>query len=395
MTQEIPDSRPWERLGPGDRWLHHYYERFRPEIFPDPDKRLRIVVLLGSADISGGSYVIFQHALYWHQHGADVTIATMIPPKTVHSHWHPALDELRFVAIEDLGDEVYDVAVATWWRTVYELPRVRARHAVYFVQSAEARFYAVGDETYASPLAELTYRYDLPIVTITLWLQSYLAFEHDRPAFLVRNGIDKDRYSPFGSAVEARRPDVLRVLVEGHVDVPMKNVPDAVELARQGGADEVWLLTPSSVTSFPGVDRVLSRVPIDRTADVYRSCDVLVKLSRVEGMYGPPLEMFHCGGTVVTYDVTGHEEYVEDEVNGLVVPMEDRAGVARAIKRLHQDPALLARLKLGALETANRWTDWENSCKEFWSIVRTIARRPAPDKLVTMLAIRGAGVSPT
>ena len=69
-------------------------------------------------------------------------------------------------------------------------------------------------------------------------------------------------------------------------------------------------------------DRVFERVAVESTPVIYRSCDVLVKLSQVEGMYGPPLEMFHCGGTVVTYDVTGHEEYVEHGVNGLVVTDE-------------------------------------------------------------------------
>lgn len=392
---EAWDGRPVLReapRGPGDPWLHHYYEQYRPQIFGNGDQ-LRIVVLLGSADISGGSYVIFQHAMYWKLHGADVTIATMVPHTSVGNHWHPALTELRFTSVEDLGDEVYDVVVATWWRTVYELPKVRARHALYFVQSEEARFYAVGDDQWAAPLAELTYRFDLPMVTIATWLQAFLAFEHGRPSFLARNGVDKNRYQPFGPVVAARPAEGLRVLVEGPIDAPMKNVPDSVELARKGGADEVWLMTSSPVSEFPGVDRVLSRVPIDHTGAVYRSCDVLLKLSRVEGMYGPPLEMFHCGGTVVTYDVTGHEEYVEDGVNGLVVPMDDRDGVVSAIARLKQSAELLRELKYGAARTAARWPDWEQSCREFWSVVRTLARRPAPDKLTTMLAIRGAGVA--
>jgi hypothetical protein len=38
---------------------------------------------------------------------------------------------------------------------------------------------------------------------------------------------------------------------------------------------------------------------------VYRSCDILGKLSYVEGMFGPPLEMFHCGWTAIVYNVTG------------------------------------------------------------------------------------------
>ncbi len=393
MTSPIKEEKPWHRGWPGDPWLHEYYEQYRPEVFSEPTDPLKIVVLLGSADISGGTYVIFQHALFWQRHGADVTIATLMPRAALFSDWHPALRELRITTLDELNDEVYDVAVATWWRTVYELPNVRARHALYFIQSIESRFYAAGSDSYAAPLAELSYRYDIPVVAIARWIQAYLAFEHQRPSFLVRNGIDKDRYQPFGEVVEPRRTGSLRVLVEGPVDVDMKNVPAAVELARKGGADEVWLMTSSDIEHFPGVDRVLSRVPIDLTGVVYRSCDVLLKLSRVEGMYGPPLEMFHCGGTVVTFDVTGHEEYVVHEQNGLVVRMGDDEGVVLAIQRLKDDPELLRRLQHGALLTAERWPDWDQVAQEFWAVIRLLARRPGPDKLVTMLAIRGAGIT--
>ena len=186
------------------------------------------------------------------------------------------------------------------------------------MQSIESRFYGESsDDRWAQPLAELTYTFGIPIVTIAAWMQVYLAFRHRAPAFLVRNGVRKDIYTPFGPALAERRPGHLRVLVEGPVSIPMKNVDAAIRLARAGGADEVWLMTGFGTGgAVAPADRVFERVNMEVTPLVYRSCDVLLKLSQVEGMYGPPLEMFHCGGTVVTYDVTGHEEYV---VDGLTV----------------------------------------------------------------------------
>ena len=118
---------------------------------------------------------------------------------------------------------------------------------------------------------------------------------------------------------------------------------------------------------------------------------MLLKLSHVEGMYGPPLEMFHCGGTVITYDVTGHDEFVRDGVNGIVVPMYDRSGVIEAIRTVRDRPDLLRELRHGALRTARGWPDWEQSSSEFYDTLRLIARQPAPDHTHTMLAIRGAG----
>jgi glycosyltransferase involved in cell wall biosynthesis len=108
--------------------------------------------------------------------------------------------------------------------------------------------------------------------------------------------------------------------VEGPLGVSYKNVEKTIELCRQAEVDEIWLLTSSEVTDYPGVNRCFSRVPITETAAIYRSCDLLVKLSYVEGMFGPPLEMFHCGGTALVYDVTGHDEYIRHQQNSIVVP---------------------------------------------------------------------------
>lgn len=369
-------------------WLHEHYARFTAE--PRTDGPLRVVFLVGSPDISGGTYVIFEHALWLQRQGAHVTVLTLFPLSDAQPGWHPALDELRFASFEEVSTERFDIAVATWWPTVLELPRLRFRHAVYFVQSAEPRFYANGLDPASTGIAELTYTFGLPVITIATWLQMYLAFQHGSPTFLARNGIDKDRYTVTGPAVAPAAPGRLRVLVEGPVDVTMKGVNEAIDVARRAGADEIWLLTSSAVTSVPGVDRVFSRLPADQTGEVYRSCQVLLKLSQVEGMYGPPLEMFHCGGTVVTYNVTGHDEYVVAGENGLVVPMDDTQAAVAALASLRTDPQLLARLQAGALRTAARWPDWGESSREFGRILYGIDKQPAANLLPTMLAISGA-----
>lgn len=371
---------------PFNPWLHEFYARFDPDIASG--LRLRIVFLIGSADISGGTYVIFEHAMRAKAAGCEVVVVPMFAMDTVARDWHPALRELEFSDLDNISHRDFDVAVATWWPTVFELPKVRFRHAIYFVQSAESRFYALGPDRDSSALAELTYTVGLPVITIATWLQVFLAYEHGSFSFLCRNGIDKSRYRPEGPRLAPVRNDGLRVLIEGS-DAPMKGVARAVAAARAGGADEVWLLTPSDVRVHAGVDRVISRIPAAETPRVYRSCDVLLKLSQVEGMYGPPLEMFHCGGTVVTNDVTGHDEYVRDGFNGLVVRSADADAAAQAVSRLRSDPGLLARLRANALESAMSWRDWDSAGTEFLRIVSAIAKQREPDRVSLMTRIAG------
>ena len=185
---------------------------------------------------------------------------------------------------------------------------------------------------------------------------------------LVKNGIRKEIYEESGSKYKKNK-NVFRVLVEGPTDVFFKNVPKTIELVKRSKADEVWLLTSSKIDNYNGIDRVFSKVPINECAKIYRSCDVIVKLSYVEGMFGPPLEMFHCGGTAITYNVTGHDEYMINDYNSLIIDTDDEEGVVNAINRLYEDRALLEKLKTNALKTASKWPDWEESSESFYESV--------------------------
>ena len=309
---------------------------------------MKILFVLGSLAISGGHYVVLQHAEYARAVGHDVTIAVLVRDTHEHVSWHPSLATVRIVYLDELNEvqgESFDIAVATYWRTALELHRFKARQYTYFVQSIESRFY---DESLVRmrALVDRTYELGLSGITEATWIQHHLQQQYGSVFLLARNGIRKASYAESGAVHAPRIPGKLRVLVEGPFGLVIKNTARTVRLAAKSRARETWLLTSSDVSWYPGVDRVFSRVPIDRVAEVYRSCDVIVKLSLVEGMFGPPLEMFHCGGTAVVYDVSGHDEYIVDGRNALIATMHDEAAVVAHLNRLCDDPQLLARLKV-------------------------------------------------
>lgn len=371
-----------------DPWDHARFDRYRAPVVlagrPDPAPPLDLCFLIGSLDIGGGTYIILQHALEAHRQGDRVVLAPLFPPTAETTDWHPALAELPIASIDELGDHTFDMVIATWWRTAYEVHRLRARRYVYFVQSIESRFYAPTQPHFAD-LATATYDLPMSMITISPWEQSYLALEHGKPAFLAPNGIDKSRFNPFGPRFADRDRDKLRVLIEGPIDVPMKEVPETIEAVRSSKADEIWLLTSSDIDRYPGVDRVFSRVPIDVTPGVYRGCDVLVKLSRVEGMFGPPLEMMACGGTAIVWDVTGHEDFVVHDRNALVVATGDYESVVTEVNNLVADRDLADRLTAGALRTAAAWPTWEESSATFHRWLRLLARHRQPSDEVARL----------
>jgi hypothetical protein len=143
------------------------------------------------------------------------------------------------------------------------------------------------------------------------------------------------------------------------------------------------------------IDELLSGLTHREMADVYARSDVLLKLSSVEGMFGPPLEAFHRGATAVTTPVTGHEEYIEHGFNALVCDWDDQRGTARLLDLLAADRRLLHHLRTNARETAKAWPTWEQSSQFMAAALWEIRRRPAPDATAAaarMLAEVRAGV---
>jgi len=329
--------------------------------------------LLGSPDISGGSYVIFEHAIRAKRRGIDVTIITEEPVIEKMLDWHPESKELTWLTFDETKNILFDIAIATWWRTVYEIYRVKAKHYAYFVQSIESKFY----EEKEKPLRQLvedTYKLPFSFITEATWIKNYLKKNYDKNAFFVKNGIRKDIYTVEGERYSETKHGKLRVLIDGQLGVPFKNVEKTIEICNKSLTDEIWFLTNSAISSYPGIDRVFSRIPIFDTPKVYRSCDVLVKLSYVEGMFGPPLEMFHCGGTAITYDVTGHDEYIIHEKNALVVPKDNESQVIFHLDNLKKNPDFLEKLKKDAIDTAKKWPSWETQSKEFENTVLSISK---------------------
>ncbi len=88
----------------------------------------------------------------------------------------------------------------------------------------------------------------------------------------------------------------------------------------------------------------------------YRTAHVFALPSRVEGTPNALLEAMSCGLPVVVSDgAPGPLELVEDGVTGLVVPVNDPAKLAAALRRLGNDGDLRARLGAAARERVTEY----------------------------------------
>ncbi|MBP8708198.1 MAG: glycosyltransferase family 4 protein [Caldisericia bacterium] len=104
-------------------------------------------------------------------------------------------------------------------------------------------------------------------------------------------------------------------------------------------------------------------------AEIYSSCDVLLKMSRIEGFFGPPLEAMACECIPIISKVTGYNEYIIDQKNALVVEMGDIKGAEKAIQRLIDKPDLREELVENGKKTVKEWS-WKRSIDYLEKVIR-------------------------
>lgn len=325
---------------------------------------MRVGFLVGDiGHISGGSNVIIEHAAGLVARGIEVDLICAGEPDL--ESWHPRLRKLSIKSIRECqSGRPYDFLFATWWLTWFDLHQLEARVYGYLNQSFESRFHP---ERPYKRLNRVTYSLPLFFVTEARWLEEFI--NHLQPAartVYVPNGLSRE-YFPIASSVPASTGP-LKVVVEGPWGVSFKGVAQAFDqlaIAAQDIPLKVTWLTSNSGGHKPMIDgkpvRIHERIRINEVADVLREADVMVKLSTVEGMFGPPLEMFSQGGTAITTPVSGSDEYIVHGKNSLVAPSTDATAVSRYIELLHSRRDYLATLRRGALETAKAWPDWAAS----------------------------------
>jgi glycosyltransferase involved in cell wall biosynthesis len=88
----------------------------------------------------------------------------------------------------------------------------------------------------------------------------------------------------------------------------------------------------------------LGQVSVTELRAFYNRCSVFLLTSTVEGWGLPAMEAMACGAAVVSTASGGIEDFVADDVNGVIVPVGDATEVASAASRLLLDPERRHRL---------------------------------------------------
>lgn len=264
--------------------------------------------------------------------------------------WMNVSPDVRMIYAPDASEKRVpdgDVVVATAWVTAEQVARYGASKGkgYYLIQSIEYLLGAPRGATTEKDRVEATWRLPLRKAAVSQWIANTVEKAAGGPAPLVITpGIDTERFRPLRPLEE--RP--LRVAMMYSAD-PSKGSPDGIAAIRSAREAHPKLkATLFGTTRFPqGLEpwmeyrRGLREGPL---VALYNETRVFVCSSLIEGFALPPAEAMACGCAVVSTDCGGNREYAEDRVNALLSPAGDASALARNLKAVLSDAALLRRL---------------------------------------------------
>jgi glycosyltransferase involved in cell wall biosynthesis len=121
---------------------------------------------------------------------------------------------------------------------------------------------------------------------------------------------------------------------------------------------------------------ILPFVERERMPAIYAEHDIFVFPSLVEGMPLTLLEAMASGLPVVTTNVCGMADVVEDDRNGMLVDAADADGLAKAIEHLCGCPELRQQLGEEAQKTMSRYT-WEKVTRKLEDLLTLAVQQGA------------------
>lgn len=119
--------------------------------------------------------------------------------------------------------------------------------------------------------------------------------------------------------------------------------------------------------------RFLDSVPYETMAKLYALADVMVSVASSDGTPVSLLEGMACGAVPVVSDLPSLRDWIEEGVNGKLVPPRDAKALTNALLDLLRDPEGRDRMKVYNLELVRDRADQENEMRRMAGIYASLA----------------------
>jgi glycosyltransferase involved in cell wall biosynthesis len=222
------------------------------------------------------------------------------------------------------------------------------------------------------------------VVTVSEWLAAGILALTAAPVQVIPPGRD-GAWAPDGP-----EEDADLVLCVGNA-VPGKGLPEAIDGFLAADVADGRLVLAGDMTwdaeeaerlraaaeRAPGRVEVVGRLSSQELSARHRRARLLLTASVYEGWPIAVAEAMASALPVAAFDVPGIRELVRPDVDGLLVPLGDMAGLTEAVSRLWRDRDLARRLGTSARERAVSWPTWEETGHRFVEVAERVAGRDA------------------
>ncbi len=204
-------------------------------------------------------------------------------------------------------------------------------------------------------------------------------------------GVDTDRFSPESSP---RSPSPLRIGFIKHfkprygtevlldaIPAVLAAIPEARVILAGSGPLEATLREQAAMLGIEESVEFLGPVPHDEVPSLMRSLDLLVNPSLEESFGVVLLEAASSARPVVSSDVGGVREVVEDGVTGLLVPPGNPSALATAIIRIGLDRDLRRQMGDAGRRRVLESFDWTHSVDAMDALFRDVIDTPPKPRL--------------
>lgn len=357
---------------------------------------MRVTFVLPFAGLQGGVRVVATYAERLMRRGHEVLVVSTPPEVSLRSRmksllqgrgWqadaepsyfdgtrieHRVLEQVRPVVDADLPDA--DVVVATFYTTAYGVQHLSPEKGAkaIFIQN-----YEVGEGEVNSTL-DATWRMPMHKITISKWLVQ-LARERfsDSVVSHVPNSVDLAQFH--APPREKSLSPTVGLLYSSH---SLKGCITSLKALKRVAASVPSLRLVSFGAEQPDLRLRLPRYaefhyrpPQDMLKNLYAQCDVWLCGSNVEGFHLPPLEAMACRCPVVSTQVGGPMDIIEDGINGHLVEVRDVEALAdrviRVLRLPHED---WKQMSEAAYRTATRYT-WDDATDLFEQALQFAIKR--------------------
>ena len=217
---------------------------------------------------------------------------------------------------------------------------------------------------------------NLHIVPVSEWMENNVrhSFFKNADVRVIHNGIDIQTFKPF---TERTKKSKIQILGVSNVWTAYKGLNDFYKMRELLNEDEYDItlvgLTANQIKQLPkgiiGIERTQS---VNELAKLYASSDIFVNPTYCDTFPTVNIESLACGTPVITYNVGGSPEIIDDET-GWAVNKGDVEAIAQWIKKVANESAEETENRRGKCrERAVRLYNKEDRYKDYITLYKEL-----------------------